>query len=344
MILTLTAHSAATIEMPPYLRLDHGSATIGRMPGVDLLLPDPLSVVSSRHCRIDWQDGGYTLTDTSTNGTRLNGHRLVQPQRLADGDRIGAGGYDIAVALTASAGAHRATSRLDLESWNRGGPARATAAVAAATLAAAPASRAATLREPGRQPAQPAVAATLPPLAADADAATRLLHAAGIARRAVAADDAAVLTAAGSLLRQLTSGIMTMLATRGQARSEVGVETPATTSPLQRPVPAETALAQLLGAPAAAEATVATGLADLEGHQRAALKAMQGALQKTLARLSPKAIRDQAGPGAQPGDAALWQAYEQAFAGTATDASFIELFARELAVAYAQWAGAISPP
>src|SRR5690242_21061747 len=62
---------------------------IGRQGG-DWTLPDPERIVSSRHCRIAYQDGGYWLHDLSRNGTFVNGsrERLVAPYRLRHGDRL----------------------------------------------------------------------------------------------------------------------------------------------------------------------------------------------------------------------------------------------------------------
>ncbi len=60
--------------------------TIGRAPGLDLILADRM--VSGRHARIVHQDDGYWLEDlNSTNGTFVNGAR-VDRHRLRTGDRI----------------------------------------------------------------------------------------------------------------------------------------------------------------------------------------------------------------------------------------------------------------
>lgn len=319
MILTLTANGAAGQQL---LRLDHHGAMLGRAAEADMVLPD--RAVSSRHCRIDWQSDGYLLTDTSSNGTLLNGRPLTAPQRLSSGDHIGIGPYIVAVSIEAPTVASRPASMV-LDSWNRGSAAPLTATPVAAA-AAAP--RSATLQ-------QPATASIPSPLPPGADAASRLLHAAGIAREMVSAGDAELLAGAGALLQQLTGGVMTLLAARDQARRELAIETPTTNNSLHRAVPPQTALAQLLGAPAAAERAVATGLEELAAHQHAALQAMQGALRATLATLSPAAIRQRAGAGSRRDPAALWHDYEAAFAGAGTDASFIELFARELGEAYA---------
>lgn len=69
------------------LPLQHGRVlTIGRMEGLDLVLPEDL--VSRRHAQITVSDDGVHLRDLgSTNGTFVNGKR-VREVRLAEGDRV----------------------------------------------------------------------------------------------------------------------------------------------------------------------------------------------------------------------------------------------------------------
>ncbi|PZN92646.1 MAG: hypothetical protein DCF31_15505 [Alphaproteobacteria bacterium] len=299
-MLTLMPQGAGA---PPPARFDGRGGTIGRAAGVDLVLPDPASIVSSKHCRIDFQDGRYVLVDTSTNGTAVNGRRLTGPYPLAEGDVLAIGPWRVAVSL-AGAGPPPPAIAPD---WHRAPP----PPLAGATVQP-PAG--ATVQQPGGR-----------------DALAPLLDAAGIARGAIAADDAVVLAAAGALLRQYTGGVMAMTAARAKARGELGIKSPApSNNPLKKQPKPELALAQLLGAPKPAEQAVAEVLAELEAHQDATLRAMQGALRATLDELAPAAIRKH---HAKAGDAQLWQAYEKAFAGQDGD-SFIEVFARELAAAY----------
>ncbi|HQT78050.1 MAG TPA: type VI secretion system-associated FHA domain protein TagH, partial [Rhodopila sp.] len=96
-----------------------GTFGIGRADDNDWVLPDPHRHLSKRHCSIAFQDGFWTLTDFSTNGTFLNDERGPLGQRgvreLRDGDRLRLGGYEIAVSI-AEAGSLRqdppATGRL----------------------------------------------------------------------------------------------------------------------------------------------------------------------------------------------------------------------------------------
>ena len=89
------------------LRVDERGCTIGRKTDNDLVLPDPKRAISSQHARIDAEAGGFYVTDTSTNGTYLNGtHNAVgkdNRMRLNDGDEILIGEYVIQVSLVPEA-------------------------------------------------------------------------------------------------------------------------------------------------------------------------------------------------------------------------------------------------
>lgn len=73
------------------------SLTIGRDPGNDIVLPHP--IVSRQHARIKRArpEGAYTIEDLgSTNGTFVNGERVVEPRLLHRGDRIHIGPVKLA--------------------------------------------------------------------------------------------------------------------------------------------------------------------------------------------------------------------------------------------------------
>jgi type VI secretion system FHA domain protein len=93
------------------MRLERHGACIGRSPHMDWSLPDPGCYISSSHCEIEYRDGGYVLTDCSTNGTYVNGspERLAGPHRIADGDRIQIGHYEITARLEGEGAAQAAT-------------------------------------------------------------------------------------------------------------------------------------------------------------------------------------------------------------------------------------------
>jgi type VI secretion system protein len=79
--------------------MDNGVMAIGRGQENDWVLPDPERLVSSRHCVIQYKDGRYYLTDSSTNGVELvnAGIRLRRgnSEPLEDGEVIRIGDYEI---------------------------------------------------------------------------------------------------------------------------------------------------------------------------------------------------------------------------------------------------------
>ena len=75
MTLRLTIENVPSLSSgdPVVKELDGHGLVIGRAGHVDWTLPDPQALISSVHCEIDFNDGGYWLTDRSTNGTFVNG-------------------------------------------------------------------------------------------------------------------------------------------------------------------------------------------------------------------------------------------------------------------------------
>ena len=165
------------------------------------------------------------------------------------------------------------------------------------------------------------------------------------------ASGAVVLERAGRLLRRLVAGLVVMVEARARAKAQLGAETTAFTPEGNNPIKfartPEEAMVMLLNAPQRgfmdAENAVEDAFVDLQSHQMATIRAMQGALKATLDRFSPTAIRARAEskgllerivPGAR--DAALWQAYEREFGGVAhgSDEAFMDVFAKEFREAY----------
>ena len=83
----------------------HGGS-IGRASDNDWILPDPERYVSGHHATIEYRDGGYWLTDTSSNGTYRNEETApiadLGPQALKDGDRLRMGDYEVIVSIDAA--------------------------------------------------------------------------------------------------------------------------------------------------------------------------------------------------------------------------------------------------
>jgi type VI secretion system FHA domain protein len=178
-----------------------------------------------------------------------------------------------------------------------------------------------------------------------------LLEAAGVGRDDVRSTDEEVLLTAGLLLRQLVGGLVVMMEARARAKAQMGAQNTIFSRDGNNPIkfamsPAH-ALTQLLNPPVSGfmtgERAVEDSYRDLQAHQIATLKAMQGALRATLDRFSPDSIRKRAEtkgiiarilPGARA--AALWEAYEREFGGVAqgSDEAFMDIFAKEFRKAY----------
>ncbi|MCW8139673.1 MAG: diguanylate cyclase [Planctomycetota bacterium] len=80
----------ASVPLPP------GVLTLGRAEGCDVVLPHPL--VSRRHATVHvGHEGGLELEDHSTNGSVLNGERLLGRASLRAGDRLAIGPFEFEV-------------------------------------------------------------------------------------------------------------------------------------------------------------------------------------------------------------------------------------------------------
>ncbi len=89
-------------------RLDSGSLGIGRGPRSDWVLPDPDRLLSKRHCVVTRAGDCWEVSDTSSNGTYLNGETQALggvPRILRDGDRLLIGAYEISADMRPAPGA-----------------------------------------------------------------------------------------------------------------------------------------------------------------------------------------------------------------------------------------------
>lgn len=242
------------------------------------------------------------LVDSSTNGTFVNGRRLAAPHRLADGDVIGIGDYEVAVRLEpALAGGGTAPP-----SSPQAGPVPAGAF-------------AAFLHGAGLDRAQ--VRGEEAPTLATAGALLRRLV---TAFRAMEEDRARARGEIGVPAAPASGSGNPIAAARSPEQALAVLLSP----PQAGVVPAPRAVDDVAQA--------------LEVHRRAVLKAMQVSLGKAMEAAGPAAVRARAPkPGILarllPGGdaAALWRAYEQSF-DPAADAGFVAIFAEEYRKAYAE--------
>ena len=117
LVLSLKNVPALSNGGPLKLTLERRGAAIGRSPTVDWTLPDPSNFISSRHCEVRFEGDSYLLRDTSTNGTIVNGAPMTGPHRLATGDVIVIGQYEVEAALPGQAAAAPDASGPAWQGW-----------------------------------------------------------------------------------------------------------------------------------------------------------------------------------------------------------------------------------
>ena len=204
-------------------------------------------------------------------------------------------------------------------------------------------------RAPAAAPNAPSPA---PPAAPDmTQVVLALTAAAGLRPDQVKQPSAETIERAGDLLRRLVGGLVVMVEARARAKSQMGAEQTGLefdgNNPLKFARSPDQALAALINPPERgfmpAEKAIEDAYFDLQSHQMATLKAMQGALRATLDRFSPTAIKKRAETGGflqrlLPGgrEATLWATYEREFSGVAqgSDEAFMDVFAKEFRQAY----------
>jgi type VI secretion system FHA domain protein len=178
-----------------------------------------------------------------------------------------------------------------------------------------------------------------------------LLHELGVPASQLKLSPEETAAKTGRMLRHLIAGLMILLEARARAKEEMGAAGTALSfdgnNPLKFARNVDQALAMMLNPQLRgymeAENGIEEAYRDLQAHQIATLKAMQGALRETLNRFSPAAIKartkqDGLLAKVMPGqrEAALWKAYEAQFSGVAEGSAeaFLEVFSREFRKAY----------
>lgn len=92
---------------PTSVVVTEAGVQVGRSTAMDWTLPDPDRHISSHHFDVKFENGGFYLIDTSTNGLFMDGsrHRLAGPHLLQPGQRFQVGHYYISVSADAPAAA-----------------------------------------------------------------------------------------------------------------------------------------------------------------------------------------------------------------------------------------------
>ena len=156
---------------------------------------------------------------------------------------------------------------------------------------------------------------------------------------------------AGRLLRRLITGTLKLLESRARAKDAMGASSTQLSltgnNPLKFATNIDNAIQMLMNPPRKgymdADLAIEDSFKDIQAHQIATLNAMQGALNATLERFSPKEIRRRAKKRGllskiipNQMDAALWKAYEKEFSGCVEGSSeaFFDIYSKEFKKAY----------
>lgn len=285
--------------------LERGSLTIGRSPAADWVIPDPTRTISKLHCRIDMVNGGFVLTDTSTNGVFVGGATVPLGSgngiELHDGDRFRIGDRTITVQVPA-----RATEASGLPPLTTNGAVAADHAVFPidddflnTDWTPAPAQHAAfadsvpSESAPGGIPENwfaPASAGALhdppalPRTGGFGEAARLLAETLGIPAPPES-DSGAFLAQLGRQHRQLVDGLLQSLSESVALRREFGVGDATGAEPAVDGLPVPAVLGLLLNGPAG-EHTLATVMTSLRQHQGALFIAFRDVLRSLPADLA----------------------------------------------------------
>lgn len=335
---------------------------VGRRAGMDWVLPDASRYISGQHFEVSHDGTSWWLTDLSTNGTFLQGHRhrLGAPHALSHGDRFQVGQY-IIVAIFDMPQGQGALSPASLPEHRMDRPVEEQAQDDPWALSGFPVAPVDPLpvgvaaRQPDfaddfiEMPAAAPVAPPAPaPAAMDDSAFLRGFCAgAGLAPGAmppVAPEDFGRVL--GEALRVTVAQLMQALQDRAAARhfTRAGERTmrgAVDNNPLKFLPDAEQALDALFLNPRAGFLTGAAGfdqaLADLRRHQGALFAALQPALIELLHDLDPGRIEAEARGGTLTGNrkSRAWDEFVQRWdARTASENGILDEFIRLFAAAY----------
>jgi type VI secretion system protein ImpI len=345
---------------------------IGRAIDNDWVLFDTERYISAHHAEIEHRAGEWWICDLSTNGTFINGsHRPLgrgARHRLADGDRVRFGPYEITAQISNSN--DFLPEEIDLRetaldaSFNEDsllpdqlpvGRPRPTDTPGPPRRPAAAAGQTGTSRRPAAtgEPEKPARPGAPPkPPGTDERALWPGLAAfckgAGIDPFSLPPETRTqVLHEAGQAMREMMLGLLDLSRSRAEFSREMGISGSArqrdATSPLMQVSAVEEALQRLLSGrgPTAGRAVdeVRSQFAKTRHHQQAMLVALREAVPSLLESLDPDELEQQFGRGARgaagpEAQARYWARYREMYKAaraqgdTGLPPAFVEAFAR----------------
>jgi type VI secretion system FHA domain protein len=102
----VVSYRGQSLREPLAATFDQQGGTLGRSQENDLILADPLQLISRKHAIISYENNGYYLQDTSQTGTFIDNkdlrvHGTKVP--LDHGDRLRIGDYELVIAITGKA-------------------------------------------------------------------------------------------------------------------------------------------------------------------------------------------------------------------------------------------------
>ena len=325
----------------------HGGS-IGRAGDNDWVLPDPDVFVSSHHALIDYREGAYYLTDTSTNGVFVNDSDQAvgkgTPIRLYDGDRLRLGNYELAVSIvnvsrdgTNDTGVFIADDEQTLAQEEREpAPDPGTRKLLDDPIDI----RASTDSNPGfemvdasgddvptkgEKPTDSSIHPALHSAIGAEDALEVLCRAIGVERERIEpGQEQQFVSTVGHLVRTATRGMLQVLKTRTTIKADLRLsqtsEQPRENNPLKFSAGVDEALDKMLFYSGihhlpALDAYEGAFL-DIRAHQHALVAAMRAAFDDLLRRFDPETLREKFDRGLRPG----------ALLGMSNEAKYWDLF------------------
>jgi len=327
----------------------HGGS-IGRAGDNEWVLPDPDLYISGHHALIDYRDGAYYLTDTSSNGVFVNDADLPvgkgSPIRLYDGDRLRMGHYEFAVSIvnvsrdgTDDTGVFIADDEdtvVDPESAaeSEAEPAGPRVLDDPIDLAAADPGRPdfemveqvhdpamPTAAKDGEAPGHPALAGSV----SDGDPLSVLCRAIGIDRERIEAGrEQQFISTVGHVARKATGGLLELLQSRTRIKGELKLaqttEQPRENNPLKFSSDVDEALDKMFFYSGIQHLppldAIESAMLDVRAHQHAVVAAMRAAFDDLLGRFDPETLQQKFDRGLRPG----------ALLGMSNEAKYWDLF------------------